>query len=281
MLTVIALALVAAPTAGAAEPASGAISPAAPYISWTGTATGFGVNIVNNNSTSLGGPFVCEAPFCDTFTLDFQATDTLTVIAKATTGTAFTEVMITAPDGSTFYSYGNQESPETQVSIPAQPGAYEIGISCGVCIQEAIPGGYKASARVGTPAPKPKPKPDPAPAPSPAPAQPAPAEPAPAQPAPAVEPTLHVITAKASARKVRRRLLVSLRASSPLTGLTATLFRGRKAVATAKLARLSGSGRLAFGLRRALKPGRYEIRVAGTSASGTLVGARAQLRVVR
>jgi hypothetical protein len=279
LAAVLVAVVAAAPPARAADPAGGTVSPASPVIKWSGVANGFGENTVNSNSTGAGGPFVCQAPFCDTFTLDFQATDTLTVVAKALqSGTAFTEVMITAPDGTGYYNYGTQESAETTMAVAATPGTYVIGVSCGVCVYGAIPGEYNASARVGKAPVKGQPSPTPSPEPAPQPSEPPAAAAPPEPPAPAVEPTLTILTTKVSAR---RRLRVAVRAGGPLARLDAILFKGRRIVGKSKLARLDGNGRVTFKLRRAPRLGRYTVRVTGRSARGTLVSAQAPLRITR
>jgi hypothetical protein len=101
--------------------------------------------------------------------------------------------------------------------------------------------------------------------------------PAAALAAPATTPAaLPKLTLKA--RQAGRRLKLTLRSSAPLSGLRATLRRGRRTVATGRLKTLSGRAALTLKLPRGAR-GKLALTVTGRAADGRAVKVRRTLRV--
>src|SRR4051794_11836206 len=102
------------------------------------------------------------------------------------------------------------------------------------------------------------------------PAAQAPASNQPAAAPAASAPTLRVVAKNGSARKISkaRKLVVALQSSGPVSGITGTLVDAKgKTVASGKLAQLNGKGSLQLRLRKALKKGRYTLRVKCSSGA--------------
>ena len=77
-----------------------------------------------------------------------------------------------------------------------------------------------------------------------------------------------VLTKKAKKLKKGKTLVVKLNASEPVTKLAAQLRKGRKVLATGKLAKLSGKGKLKLKLKSKLGKGKYVLDLAGSDARG-------------
>jgi uncharacterized membrane protein len=116
-----------------------------------------------------------------------------------------------------------------------------------------------------------------------------PAAPAPAGPsAPLTAPPassggalpVKVATRSAKAKAVRKGLKVKLTSSEPLTALGAQLVKGKKVVATGKLAKLDGAGTLKLKFKGKPKKGTYRLDLAGTDKAGArrFVAAAIKLR---
>jgi hypothetical protein len=96
-------------------------------------------------------------------------------------------------------------------------------------------------------------------------------------------PAIEVLTHSASARGARRSgaVRIALRSNTALTDVTVTLTRAARTVATAGIARLTGTASVRLRAHGALAPGRYEIAVSATPAAPgtTAVSGSARLRV--
>lgn len=109
------------------------------------------------------------------------------------------------------------------------------------------------------------------------------------QPAPAPAPgsqeqgsgplPVSVLTKKARTLKKGKTLVVKLDASEPVTKLAAQLRKGSKVLATGKLAKLSGKGKLKLKLKGKLGKGKYVLDLAGSDARGAHRTTQAKLTV--
>lgn len=95
---------------------------------------------------------------------------------------------------------------------------------------------------------------------------------------------LEVVAGKLSARRINRRrsLAIGLRAPEKTTGLHARLTRGKRLVATGRLASVSGKGKVRLRLRlpgTKLTAGTYSLELQGRTASGAVASARVKVRI--
>lgn len=262
-LAAAALAAAAVP-ALAAEPSSGELSTATPRVEWKGTAGGYGVSIV----ADVNGSFpACQAPVCDAFDLTVKDSADLTVAITTDDGSGFTTIEVEAPDGTIHYNGGAEDQPTSVIKIKkAAPGAYVVRTMTNNPV--ASGDAYSGLATLAV-APAPVVVPTAAPTPGTAPA-----------PTPAAAPTITVKRGKYSARRSRRGLTVALSSTGRVTGLVATLAKGRKTVGRGKLAALDGNGKVRLKVKK-LKKGTYTLQVRGRSADGATVATRARLKVGR
>jgi hypothetical protein len=65
-----------------------------------------------------------------------------------------------------------------------------------------------------------------------------------------------------------RRVTFRVQAGEPLTAVRARLRRGARAIASARVARISGTGRLVLRARRPLRRGTYRLEISGAAADG-------------
>ena len=260
---------VAAVPAFATEPGEGTVSKASPKVEWTGTSNAYGVYPIHGIAQA-GEP--CAAPACDSFTLEVADQDTLTLTADNDNtggpGSDSVEMDVVTPAGETIYT---QSAPDAAVVVKiknAAKGTYTVNV---LVNQPAnVDGAFKASAVLGA-GTKPA-------APAPAPGQPAPGgQPA---PAPAQEPaaTLSLKTKKASAKKIKKSLKLSVGASKQVTDVQATFKKGSKTLGTAKLASLGSSGTLVFKLKKKLKKGAYTVLISAKDGDRA-VGLKSKLTV--
>ena len=254
----LAAALLAAPTASAADPADGTISSASPRVEWTGSSTGYLYYNYERVSRTAGSQPRCDAPACDEFTLNVAEAGDLTISATYET-TVFLDFDIVFPDGSSQWVDGSDESNTTVAKIKkAKPGTYLIRVTTNGTL--ADDGAFTAFAQLGT-------------APAPAPAVPVVSTPEPATPpaAPAASAAqLSITTRSASLKKLRKRgLPVALTTTAPLSGVKVMLRKGKKTVAAATLAKLDGSGKVTLRLPKKLKPGKYVLAASAKGAAAT------------
>lgn len=263
--------LAAASPAAAADPASGTVSNASPVVTWAGTSSGgFVTTFAQIFVTAAGEDMPCQAPSCDTFTLEVKDVADLNV--KVASEQPITYLQIVKPDGSVVYNNGIETAGdpdnETKLRIKrAAVGTYQIQAATNTT-DPNYP--YTGEAVLGTPAA--------AAAPAPTVATPAPAEPAPAAPA-----TVSAKAGKLSARKLAktRRLPLTLTTTAPLSGVKVVLAAKGKAIATGTLASLNGTAKYSLRLRRKLKPGRYDLAVEGADAAGRKAGTKLTVKVAR
>ena len=264
--------------AHAANPESGAVSKAAPKFSWTGTLDqSYPQYTAMQPETAAGAP--CEAPGCDTFTLEV-APDAAGFPLSFAIGQdgGFVGLRITAPDGTVTMEKVASESaskPATFSVAKAQAGKYELAITD----NSITPVAYKGTATLKVPAPEPGAEPTPAPT------APASGTPAPSgggqQTSPPPATTMSVAAGRASAKKLKkaRKLLVEISVSAPVTGVVAKILKGKKALATGKAARVDNVGKVTVKLRKPLRKGSYAIQVTGTDGQGRPVSGSAKLKV--
>ncbi len=125
------------------------------------------------------------------------------------------------------------------------------------------------------PAPAPvEPGPGPAPAPAPAPVQPSQPGPAPSSPTPGATQADFRVGVKPNAlraAKVKKgkAITFTLTSGETLTGVTATLTKGKKTVGSGKLARMAGTGKLKLKPKAKLKKGSYTLIVTAKRADGS------------
>lgn len=257
---------VAAVPALASTPSSGTVSTASPTFEWTGTSNAYLIKPLQTLVTSnagQGGP--CEAPYCDTFTLEVadQADLKLTAdnVDDGGPGADSIQMDVLRPDGTTLYVQGEDGAPIVARIKKAATGSY--GIQVWVNQPTTQDGTFHASAVLGsttTPAPA---SPQPAPAPPPA-------------GVPAA--TLSLKTSKASAKKVGKALKLSIGSSKPVTDVRVALKKGKTVLGTAKLASMGTSGTLKLKLKKALKKGAYTVAVVARDGDRD-VGLTARLTV--
>lgn len=189
LLTVLAVLAVPA-SASAAEPEKGSVSASSPKTAWAGTLQNPYVfhNLFNYEPTAeITGQVPCEAPGCDTFTLDVADGGVDLALEVVSDQTEDMSLRIQDPSGAwTYYPGWGDGSKPTKVKIKKAPkGTYVINVVArvfGSTNPTAVTdtADYKGSAALAVPAPAPAPAPPaaaptPAPAPSPA-SQPAPAK---------------------------------------------------------------------------------------------------------
>ena len=258
----------------AADPEAGSVSTASPTVKWEGVSSAGAVTTFSQIFiNSAGEKTPCQAPSCDTFTLDVKDSADLNV--TVTSEATITYLQIEKPDGSIVYNNGIEPEgadPEydTKLRIKKAPvGTYKIQAAVNAFDPDYA---YQGEAVLGTPAP---PAPPVAPAP---PTAETPASPPAAAPAPA---TITAKAGKLSARKLARtkKLPLTLNASAPVSGVKVILGAKGKAVATGSIKNLSGTAKYALKLRRKLKPGRYDLVVEGKDANGSAVGVKTAIQV--
>ena len=174
--------------ASAAEPATGTLSAASPKVSWAGTVQG-GILFHNTyfyegTTLAAGGTLPCEAPGCDTFTLENADGTADLNLELASEQSPDISLRIQDPSGTwTSYNGWNHAAPVTKVRLKKAPkGTYVINVvirRLGTTNPTAVDDtsdytGTASLALAPTVATPPVPAVNP-PAPAPAPADPAPA----------------------------------------------------------------------------------------------------------
>lgn len=278
LLAIAVTIVAAAPAALAATPENGTVSSASPRAEWTGESGGYGITAANILVNAAGERMICEAPACDTYTLDVaEAGHTLT-ISVTSEQSSITQVEVEKPDGTWVMEYGTEAEGEepnftTMMKFSKAPkGTWIVRTQS----NNAGPDDpYKAFAQLAVPgAVAPPPTGSSAPPPS---------APAPSSPGPAPAPNFSVKGAKGSAKKLNRKrsLVVSVSSDQTVTDVRAVLKRGSSVVGKGSLAQLNGTGKLKLKLSKKLKRGTYNLGVTARSSSGTVVGASAKVSVKR
>lgn len=203
ILTLAAAALAALPaSAPAAQPEQGSVSADSPKVAWTGTLQNPYLlhNLYNYEGATLGaaGTLPCQAPMCDTFTLDVAGGGVDLTLELASEQSPDISLRVQDPSGTWTYHDGwSDGAPATKVRIKKAPkGTYVINVVARVfgstnptAVQDTAD--YTGVASLAVPPPAPV-------AVAPVPAAPAPA---PAKPAPAKKKS-----AKAACRKKAKRI---------------------------------------------------------------------------
>jgi hypothetical protein len=264
--------LLIATSAVAATPDKGTVGSSSPKVQWGGELTNPGVFY---NAWAQDPSTECAAPACDTFTLTVAEAGhnvTLTENNDSTNAADGSDpgcgMNIKFPDGTYQYTQAPCGA-KTTLTVKlknAKPGDYVIRTtSSHVCCGTE---GYTASAFIPDAAST-------APAPAPAPVTPS-------SPAPAA-PQLTVKAPKASAKKLAKahKYKISATSTGPLNAVSARLLKGKKAVATAKLARLNGTASLVLKLAKKakVKKGTYSVVVSGTDDQGRVVTTSVKVKV--
>ena len=189
---IITLALLAAgllpATAVAATPETGSVSAESPKVQWTGSLQNPYLlhNLFNYEGTTAGaaGTLPCEAPMCDTFTLDVATGGVDLTLDLTSEQSPDISLRVQDPSGAwTYYDGWSDGAPATKVRIKkAAKGTYVINVVARVfgstnptAVQDQADYAGIATLMVPPPAAAPAPAVTP-PAPAPAPAQPAPAK---------------------------------------------------------------------------------------------------------
>ena len=261
--------VVAAVPAVASDPESGTVSASSPSVTWSGNATGYGVVPTNILITTAGQDPACPPQACDTFDLTVADSADLTVTAAQRAADNFTELHVVMPDGTVQYVQSAEAKPATIKVKKAPKGEYTIEVLTNEAAFQA--GEYDASATLNVPKPA-----APAPTTTTPPASPTPA-PAAAEPAA----SLTLKTRKASAKKSRKGLKLSVAATKPVKDLVAQLTKGSKVLGKGKLAQLASTGTVKV-KTKTLKPGTYVVALSAKDAStGQLVGLRTKFKVTK
>ena len=198
IITAAALAVALPASASAATPESGTVSAASPKATWAGTIQG-GVFSHNTFFYEEAGTLPCQAPSCDTFTLENADGTADLMLELASEQSPDISLRIQDPSGTWTYHDGWSDStPVTKVRLKKAPkGKYVINVvirRLGTTQPTAVDdtSDYTGTATLLVAAPVVTPPPVVAPA---------PAAPAPAQPAPAKKPS-----AKAACQKKAKKI---------------------------------------------------------------------------
>jgi hypothetical protein len=266
-LTLTAAAVAATTAAQAADPGEGKVSAASPTVSWKGLVASAGVS---QNAWNQDPAAPCDAPACDTFTLEVADQANLQLKLKGfrentAGGDPTCSIRVTAPDGKQTHNTGPC-GPKTEMKVTiknAAKGKYVLDIANSHVVNTSGPENYEASATLVVPPPAVSPPPSGGPAPAPTTTAP------PAQQQPAAA-TLTAKAPKLSARKLKKakKFTVKLTSSAPLTGVNGILVNKKKQVGGGRLASLNGSGKLVVKLKKLLKNGSYQLSVGGRDAQG-------------
>jgi hypothetical protein len=273
--------LTAAGVAVAASPESGKVSTAAPKFTWTGEIDqSYPQYTAMQPQAPENAP--CESPGCDTFTLEVTdgAGTPLEFAIEQPSG--FVGLRITHPDGTvTMEKVASESGKPAKFSVPkAAVGSYTLAITN----NSITPVAYKGTALLKVPSSGPAPEPGATATPTPAAGGgggggTTPPAPQPAGPPPAT--TMSVAAGRASAKKLKRakKIVIQISVSAPVTGVVAKVQKGRKALATGKLARVDSIGKITVKLRKPLKKGSYRYAITGKDAQGRAVNGTATLKV--
>lgn len=258
--------------AHAATPSSGTVSNASPSVTWTGLLVqgAASYNAFNNNPDAP-----CAPGSCDTFALKVEDGGPLTLACElqrsASSGVAECGFRVTDPSGTTTFTGGpsGPDKPFTLKIKNAVKGDWTVDTTDTFV---GTPGNYEATATLGNATPAPVVPTTPVGSPSPQPAAPG--------------TTLAITTRSASSKKLRkaRKLAVGLKSSAPVDNITVTLRKGKKKLASAKLATLASSGKATLKLKgkaAKLKKGSYRLVAAGTDKQNRPVSTATTLKVKR
>jgi hypothetical protein len=274
-------AAIAASVAQAADPGEGKVSAASPTVAWKGQVINSGVTQTAWQSDPAAA---CEAPSCDTFTLEVADSGNLLLKLKGFAenragGDPTCSFRVIGPDGKPAYHEGPC-GPKTELKYTiknAAKGKYTIDVADSHVV--SAPENYEASATLTGAAP-PAGGPAPTPVATPAPTAAPPAPPA-SEPAPAGK--LSAKVSKLSAKKLKKakKFTVTLTSSTPLTAVNGILVNKKKQVGAGRVASLGSGGKLVVKLKKALKKGTYSLAVGGRDAQGRNVNTVVKVKIAR
>ena len=257
----------AAGIAAAANPDSGSVSNSAPSLTWKGQVTAsYGPRIIAVAADDDSVP--CSQPYCDAFNLKVVDKNDLTLSAgvPAGTGTGASQVTlrIHKPDGSVLVASGDadEKKPFSTKLKGAAAGDYVIDY-----MNNFIDGpiDYVGTATLGAPA---------APAPSPGGGS-AGGGTTPA-PAPAQDLKITVKAGKVTTKS--KKLTATVTVSRQVKSISATLFKGKKAVAKGAVGATTSSAKVSLKLKK-LKKGTYRLNVIADDGAGVQAGKSVTVKV--
>jgi hypothetical protein len=122
-----ALLSLAVPAAQAAEPATGEVSASKVVQSWSGVAYGYPGKLLA--PLDLQNHATCTQTLCDSFSLTVKDAGHLKVGLIAPASAEYVDVLVTKPDGTTEYLYGNDKDDFQEIVYEdAQTGTYSFDI---------------------------------------------------------------------------------------------------------------------------------------------------------
>ena len=260
LITAAIAATALASPAPAATPSSGEVSTAKPLFEWTGEAAGWGADPTWEVGETNGTAPECVPVVCDSLTVEVLDQADLTITADNTTASGpasdVVDLAVEAPDGSVTYVHSEDTKPVLARFRNAAKGTYTLYLETSEMAQNDT--SYTGRAMLTPPIQ----------------AVAEPVEAAPSQPQaqpqsapPSSSPQITIRTRSASVRRAAKRLRIAVASSAALTGVTARLLKGRRAVARGALSKLDGAGTIALKGKR-LRTGRYTLVVTGTAGDG-------------
>jgi hypothetical protein len=264
---------VLAGTAGAATPDKGTVSAAAPKVTWAGqvTASWFTSRAV---ILTEDGTVPCEAPTCDTFSLDVADQQNLEIGVSAPAAADQVILRIQKPDGSYLTTVEDTNS-STYVVVKIKNAAKGTYVIDYWNYYTDGPVDYSGYAQLGSAAAAPAPT-----------ATPAPGGGAPSggsQPAAKQDLSVSVTAGKASARKLAktRKLAATVTVSRQVASVTAKLLRGKKVVGSGKLGTTSGTAKLSLKVAKKLKKGTYSLSVVANDGNGVTAAKTIKVKIAK
>ena len=248
--------------ARAAEPSSGTVSASSPFVSWTGEAetAPFARQMRDERFRR------CAPAICDTFGLAVADTGQLAVRVKGAAKAV--AVQLRLPDATTVYADNFDGDPEQPVTLVVQDAkAGEYGVEMWQDATEVEEHALSGDAALSVPVPAAAPTTPPAAAP-------------PAAP-PATQPTSRLRLHTTRAPAGRRRLRISVSATSAVRDLRVQLVRAGRVVARGRRGRLNGRATVVLRARRALRPGRYALGLSAADDSGTRIATSRRVTLTR
>lgn len=276
-----------ATTAIAADPENGTVNDATPKVTWKGEVTGSTVALFGMAGASDSGDpgrAPCEAPTCDTFTLQVAKQADLSIGADVAGDGILIGLRIKKPDGSSLFTLeeASKGKPVVVKFKKAAVGEYVVDYTS----QTDEPTGYDAFAEIPAPAPATPPPSEPAPAPEPGgQQQPPPAAPAPAPAAQNID--LTIKPGKASARKLKksRKLAATVTVSREVAKLTGFLRKGSKTIGKVSRGTTAGTVKVTLKLSKTaakkLKKGAYTLTFVADDGKGTTASKTVKVKVTK
>ena len=241
-------------TAVAATPDAGTVSASSPKVTWTGETTGSYFTRVPT-AVSADDSVPCQAPSCDTFALKVETKANLTVaadIGQPSDNPGAVTIRVRKPDGSVVVGSSGADEVSEGKPYKVQIKGADVGDYTVEYWNNFYDGPITYSGYAELAVPKP--------------AAPAPVDvPAPTTaPAPTTETTQAIDVTVAGAKAKGKKASAKVTVSRAVTGITATLKKGAKVVATGTRGATSGTATIALKAKKALKKGTYALTVTAT-----------------